>query len=245
MHLCRVQGINYQLPDELIDDIRSLDLESGTTQLRLHGMQLSTQSYEIQVMTGSSPYIEVLPQRRLAAKVVRTRGTRKVIVLRVISGSDRNRISPSLSRQQIRDSIFGDPKNPGKCSFKTQYARCSQGQLNFVPASFRGSSYGVFDLIMTTSLKNRALSLDTQASLNRAFIAKFGDTSQYHHIMYCLPRGMLQGEFVALAGNNDNVSFFSDPWCGSMSSTMHEIGHNMGMGKFVFPIRFQCLRSQS
>jgi hypothetical protein len=87
-------------------------------------------------------------------------------------------------------------------------------------------------------MKNRALSLDMQAALNRAFIAKFGDTSRYHHIMYCLPRGMLKGEFIALAGNNDNVSFFSDPWCGSMSSTMHEIGHNMGMGKYAVRLCF-------
>jgi hypothetical protein len=38
-------------------------------------------------------------------------------------------------------------------------------------------------------------------------------------------------DFLAYAIYNDKYSFFSDPWCGSLSGTMHEIGHNMGMGK--------------
>ena len=238
MHLCRVEGANYQLPDEVVDDMGGLDLESGTTQLNLYGMRFNTRKQKIQVLADSSPRVKVVPQTRVAAKVVRTAGTRKVIVLRVISGSGGERIYPSLSRKQLKDGIFGDPSNPSKCSFKRQYSQCSQGRLNFVPASYRGSAYGVFDLVVATSMKNRAFSLDLQRTVTRAFVAKFGAASQYDHIMFCLPRG-INGEFIALATTNDNLSYFSDPWCGSMSSTIHEIGHNMGMGKCEFLLRLQ------
>lgn len=231
MHLCRIDGIDYELPEDFLADVEELDFESGSTQLQFHDMQPNDETKTIDVMTDT-PSMAVLPQlARL--EVSRTSGTRNVLVVRVISdaGGSQARLEPSFTREKLRNNIFGDPNNPYRLNFNLQYELCSNGNLKFEPASHNGDSMGVFDLVLTENLRNQDFSLEVETALSQAFSLNFGAASQFDHVMFCLPGGMNE-EFIAFATLNDRFSFYSDPWCGIMSASMHEIGHNMGMRKF-------------
>ena len=229
MHLCRINGTNYELPDVFIEDVEALGFESGSTRLQLHNVRPNNRTHILDVLTDS-PFMEIVPQFAQRISVSRTTGQRKVLVVRVISDTGVERLEPSISKQRLKNTIFGNPKNPSRANFNSQYELCSNGQLSFTPASTsNGNSYGVVNLFTTETMKNKDFTIELEGAVARAFASKFGATSQYDHIMYCLPKGM-NAEFIAFAYVNDNASFFSDPWCGSLSSTMHEIAHNMGMG---------------
>jgi len=47
-------------------------------------------------------------------------------------------------------------------------------------------------------------------------------------VLYCFPPGT--GDWVAYAFVNHKFSFYNNKWCSSVSSQLHEVGHNMGLG---------------
>jgi hypothetical protein len=230
-HLCRINGFNYHLPQVLIEDVEALGFESGTTTLQLHNMLPNKSTQTLDVITGT-PFMEVVPEMTERMSVSRITGTREILVVRVISDAGEERLEPSLTREHLRNNIFGDVSNPSRINLNTQYRRCSHGQLSFKPATHNGNSYGVVNLVVSENMKSRDFTIDLESAVTRAFVAKFGAASQYDHIMYCLPQGM-NGEFIAYATLNDNTSYFSDPWCESLSATMHEIAHNLGMSTSI------------
>jgi len=52
-------------------------------------------------------------------------------------------------------------------------------------------------------------------------------TSLADRIMFCAPPGT--GDWVAAAGLNHWRAQFNDAWCRSMTATMHELGHTIGL----------------
>jgi hypothetical protein len=239
VHLCRIDGSgNYEIPPNFVLD----GLESGSTVLTLTDLQPNptTGLFNIvgpnpsfSVVPAAPQYYEALKKMTLGAAVratSRTVGSRSVMVVRVTS-SDAG--SPSYDRKELSRNIFGHPNSIYRPSFASQYNQCSQGQLNFHPASYEGdSTTGVHDLNLPYQLLNRKFDFQVDQWLETAFEQKFGAMDQYDHIMYCLPQGMA-GEFVAFAVVNGRNSYYSDPWCAMMSATMHEIGHNLGMRELI------------
>ena len=67
-------------------------------------------------------------------------------------------------------------------------------------------------------------------------LTPIGGEAAYDHVMYCLPEGTTPGadgsgskNWVAYAFLNARRSVYTDRWCGVLSATMHEIGHNLGL----------------
>jgi hypothetical protein len=231
MHMCRIEGINYALPETVFSGLEELDIQSGVTTLQVQGLKPNQTNSKFDLISSHDrPTLHILSQNRNLKLLQRTTGKQSILVVRVISSKDSETLEPSLSRSQLRNQIFGDPSSPSRISLKSQYAMCSKDSLNFIPASYDGKDFGVFNLIVDRSLKNKDFSLHMENIVAKAFEEKFDSEVNYDYAMFCLPKGM-NGEFIAFAIVNNKFSFFSDPWCGSLSSTMHELGHNMGMGK--------------
>ena len=229
VHLCRENGVDYEIPNAFIDDLEALELESGSTMIQIHGVQANKQSHSLEILSDK-PYVEVIHQQDRRLSVPRTTGQRTLMVVRVISDTGVERLEPSLSKNHLKKNIFGDPTFPNRANFKKQYSLCSGKKLVFNPATHNRDSSGVVNLVMKRTLKNLDFTINLENEVNKAFEAEYGSASRYDHVMFCLPRGM-NGEFLAYALVNDNHSYFSDPWCGSLSATMHEIAHNLGMCK--------------
>ena len=68
--------------------------------------------------------------------------------------------------------------------------------------------------------------------LRTQFIQTFGSEANFDHILFCLPEGTIsEGKnWIAYAYRYTKFSFFNDDWCGSITSKMHEVGHNFGNG---------------
>lgn len=232
VHYCRLDSErNYELPDSFGTDLTQF--ESGSTRLKLTSLSPNDETGKLDVV-GWAPSFQVVesPQyyysdERVAnIQVKRTAGSRSILVVRV-SSADAG--SPSFTRDQLSANLFGDNQNPYRNSLQLQFDQCSQGQLQFYPASFGGDdTTGVFDLTIDQNLADRQFDFQAQQWFLQSFSDKFGNLAQYDHVLFCLPRGMA-GEFIAFAVLNNNLSFYSDPWCGMMSATMHELGHNLGM----------------
>jgi hypothetical protein len=168
-------------------------------------------------------------ERRNLAKV---NGKRKILVVRVIAN---NRATTAGESALARD-VFDDSVNVA-----TQYKACSQGKLNFVKANnraIRGANKGRGE----TSIRNGVTTVRVNMSTGKgdgamvnaitaALKQNFGVSSPArlaNHVMYCLPRGTMNG--IAYAYVNSWMSVYSDQWCGSLSGQMHEIGHNLNLG---------------
>jgi hypothetical protein len=231
MHMCRIEGINYAFPDTLLSRLEELSLQSGITTLQVQGLNPNESNSMLDLTSNHEhPTINILSHNRNLVSSQRTTGNQSLLVVRVISSKDAKMLEPSLSIEQLRNQMFGDRSNPSRVSLKSQYAMCSDDNLNFIPASYDGNDSGVSNLIVNRSMKNTDFSLQMENIVMKAFKDKFNGRAQYDYAMFCLPQGMSK-EFLAYGIVNDKYSFFSDPWCGSLSGTMHEIGHNMGMGK--------------
>ena len=68
--------------------------------------------------------------------------------------------------------------------------------------------------------------------MRQQFIEKFGAEDLYDHIVYCMPKdtGEAGRSWIAYAYRDTPFSYYNDDWCGSLTSKMHEIGHNLGVG---------------
>jgi hypothetical protein len=230
MHMCRIEGINYKFPETLFSTLDALDLQSGITTLQVTGLKPNEANSEFESTSSHEhPTLQILSQSRNLKFSPRTTGKQYILVIRVVSSTDSEKLEPSLSKNQLRNQMFGDPSNPSQISLKYQYAMCSEDKLNFLPATYDGDDSGVFNLIVNRSMKDKDFSLHMENIVAKAFEDKFAAEVNYDYAMICLPQGM-NGEFIAFAIVNDKYSFYSDPWCGSLSGTMHELGHNMGMG---------------
>lgn len=239
LHLCRIHQTDYLLPAAFTAELDSLQLESGAVRLELGGVYANdvTSTIDISSNGDDEPLMYSLePDEREHLSVSRTKGERTVLVVRVNARSGQQ--TPSFSRQELSNNVFGDPTRPGRASFARQYDLCSQGELNFVPAvvtdEFQDNDSGVVDLTMDADLRGADFTLAVETALSNAFLDRFdaSEHTTFDHIMFCLPAGMNQ-EFIAFAVLNDKLSFYSDPWCGMMSASMHEIGHNIGMRELM------------
>jgi len=229
MHLCRVNGSDFEMPLEFCDELLSLHPESGITKLLLAGMTTNEATMKIEAYT-ESPLIQILPQqdRSLQTTSSRSVGEQTVIVVRVLTNGGTQ--SPTITQEKLRNNIFGNPTDFFRPTVKSQYSKCSNGALSLVPANTGGSFPGVVDVVLSQNWAGIKYDLVAQKVLYDAFSVKYTAAQQatFDHIMFCMPAEM-NGDFIAFATLNDNFSYYSDPWCSKLSATMHELGHNMGV----------------
>jgi len=165
--------------------------------------------------------------RRHRRNLMSKTGSKTVLAVRVIAANS----VFSKTEDQLSWSVFGGPGDA--VNLKSQYAACSHGKLNFEK---RGNLNG-----RSTNIRNGVVSIRVNLPVNVGHFAmvnaisqairnEFGMTRQTiaDHIMYCLPPGAFGG--VGYGYVNEGLTVFNDEWCTSVTSQMHEIGHNLGLG---------------
>jgi hypothetical protein len=160
-------------------------------------------------------------QRRLSIT-----GNHETLVVRVtINGN-----GPFPSTTDLAGSVFGLGDNPAAHSMAGQYNACSFGKLQFLPAE--GDT--IWNGVMNIEISNEGGTLSILSMLSDladAVEAKIPQGMEPRHIMYVVPPGTeFQGvvDWVAFAYLGGYSSYYNNWWGDSLSSTMHEIGHNLG-----------------
>jgi hypothetical protein len=114
----------------------------------------------------------------------------------------------------------------------TQYAACSENALAFVPAE--NVSDGVVGGAVSVHLSNNIIGENrtTVESLVDNYITDNNHNwlTDFDHLMYVFPAGVdffgaLAYAYIAATGK----SVYNDVTASYVTTTMHEIGHNLGM----------------
>jgi hypothetical protein len=144
-------------------------------------------------------------------------GTKTIAIIRIHA----NDKSPTATKKQL-ENLF----NTSEINIRTQYDACSHGKLEWTLAEA-----GVIDVHLDQPMSDFGMSggpIVTAAQkqlvedLNSTDVSSLGD-----RVIFCAPRG--PGSWVASAGMNHWRAQFHDEWCLSLTATMHEIGHTIGL----------------
>ena len=140
----------------------------------------------------------------------------------------------SMPNYDIADSIFGSKVGgPDLVNLSSQYFACSHGKLDFVPAVDRdGNALAETVVGHVSSISNGVVTVTVSGdctgtcdgvlrnAVNSALSSEFGSiSSQYDHVMHCMPPGAMSG--IAYAYINSWNSVYSDKWCTFPSGQMH------------------------
>jgi len=144
----------------------------------------------------------------------RSIGTRRVMIVRVSTLDSQ----PENTLSEIIDGLFVNKPN-----FQSQYQACSFGQLNWELAE-------AVDLTLNRPISNfTSGSAVVQAAVNKILKRKNTNNilSLADNFMFCVAPGT--PGWIAVAGVNYWRSAYQSGWCLSLSATMHEMGHNLGL----------------
>jgi len=142
-------------------------------------------------------------------------GNKTIAIVRVSTKDS----SPPASLDELRKAIVGNG-----ISMKTQYFRCSMGQLQWIFA-------GGYDVKLN---KHRISEFNSGIELldaaNERLNKELGITSAAtlaNKVIYCLAPGI--SGWIASAGVNHYRVNINGDWCLSLSVAMHEVGHTLGL----------------
>jgi hypothetical protein len=149
---------------------------------------------------------------------------KRVLVLRVAAQDG----ATTVTEAQLSDDIFGT--NGDQMTFKSQYNMCSDGKLQFEPAT--ANTQVGFDGVFTVNLPNLRVSDFHHRTLAGIVVDQASvdlDAPQLvpniaDHIVICLPPGTKSETWYAEAIVNSWRSHFNDDVCRYPSILMHEIG---------------------
>lgn len=152
---------------------------------------------------------------------------REVLAVRVIARD----ASTTSTMEEISDSIFGTDGDDW--NLQTQYASCSYGKANFIPAPNQASPGPVEDGVVEVTISKAVTGAHryyvmylVKIALLRAGFSLPG----YAHVMFCLPPGTrTEGDWRAFAYVGHWLSVYNDDICTYLSYQMHEIGHNLNL----------------
>jgi hypothetical protein len=116
-------------------------------------------------------------------------------------------------------------------TMRSQYLACSHGKLTFNPAPDSlapGMKGGVLEVDLDLNVAGMTRQQLTNAAIAATQLALDKDIGDVvDNVIICHPPGST-GSWVAYAFPNNAISVYNDLWCGYLSSTMHEVGHNLG-----------------
>jgi len=154
-------------------------------------------------------------------------GTLNTLVVRVNANDNSPPPAADLS-----EDIFGDDY-----CLKSQYNQCSYGKLQiqeYIPGTISNvptaaNAPGVIDIYVDANAEGTNHET-IQDLANAALQAKLGTTnpgSIFDLVLFCMPPGDSDWLAYAYIGRWD--SYYNDDWCQSVTSQMHEVGHNIGL----------------
>jgi len=190
-----------------------------THDLSLYIPEHAHASIGIEILEDTHPRHYKARQRR-----TQTTGPKSVLVVKVVDSTG----VASPRANSLYEDWFNDP-----LSFKSGYEGCSKNQVQIEPAN-NGNSQ-IVQGILTVSIdlvaaNNFGMSnVMENAALNAVRVALNTNdlSSAFDYVAVCQP---ISGDWLAFAYVNSNLSFYNGRWCNSVSTQMHEIGHNMGLG---------------
>ena len=165
-------------------------------------------------------------------------GNKKVLALWV-QAADTETAMPmdDGTSNSLANKIFG--VSGDAVNLSSQYSACSAGKLQFEPANGKSTngprvSNGVYAITIKSSIEG-ANRHDIVAEVEEEATALLGYLpSQYDHVMFCLPSGTKTNagsdDWAAYAYVNHWKSVYNGVACKYMSTTAHEVGHNLNLG---------------
>jgi hypothetical protein len=149
-------------------------------------------------------------------------GNLTVIAVRVTS----NDAEVSLSREELSNSM-GFGSSASNVTLASQLNACSAGALTLVP----GIEGGVGELVIPVNTRG-VPTKNLETLLRNEFVLTFGSEDDFDHILFCMPNGTSTqlNNWIAYAYRDTKFSYYNDVWCNSLTSRMHEMGHNWGLG---------------
>lgn len=166
-------------------------------------------------------------RHRELRNLARVTGRKTVLAVRIMAS---NAIM-SVDETSLSNSIFGG--NGDNVNLRSQYLACSHEKLEFTKRDDRNG--------LTANIRNGVVTLwvnlpkeaghsrmvnAVSEEIYRQFQLTVGSIAD--HVMYCLPKGTFDG--VGYAVMNRGLSVYNDDLCTSVSSQMHELGHNLNLG---------------
>jgi hypothetical protein len=216
--------IPIALPEAMVQQYKN-DIQMGILLVQITDASFVYNSIDINdiddIMIGdASQYIVVnatqhnrhLLERHLLVKPVMT-----VAVIR-ISASD---VQPTTSRTQLQSTLFSTTG----INFMTQYKAVSFGKLQWSLAAS-----GVVDIQVPNTVASYGTATALVTAAQKQIKTKYQITevsAMADKIVMCLPAGT--GSWAASAGVNHWRAQFNNDWCTSLSGTMHELGHTLGL----------------
>ena len=151
-------------------------------------------------------------------------GRHETLVIRVTI----NGVPPEPTSTDLAGSVFGLGDNPAEQTMVGQYDACSFGQLEFYPAE----GENIWDGVMEVSISTGETSILSMLSeMQNAANDMISGGVNPKHFMFVVPYGTeFQGanDWVAFGYVGGSSSFFNNQWGDSLTSQLHENGHNLG-----------------
>lgn len=156
-------------------------------------------------------------------------GTLSTLIVRIIDGANK---APDISKDALYNTILSTSGN----SVANQYRDCSKGKLEILPYG-GGITTAVVDVEIDTRIQAGVTPRTAVAYEARDKIKELYD--DYDLVQFCLPAGTISEKadaspnWYGFAKINSQFSYANDKMgkCGSISTWMHEIGHNMGLSE--------------
>ena len=202
---------------QLLKDFHDGVITSGTSTLMQEGAYFDDDEGSLifpdlaNVQYGDDPEA----RRKLAV----TTGTKEMLAVRVIASD----ASTTSSESEISDAWFGTSGDA--VNLKSQYEACSYNKLQINPANTSdvspANTTDVSNGVTTVTISN-TVNGTANGVIRNAVTAALGSsfTSQFDHVMLCLPPGT-SGGWIAYAYVNYWLSVYNNQWCDYVSGQMH------------------------
>jgi hypothetical protein len=154
-------------------------------------------------------YVDEEPEAR--RKLAVTTGTKKMLAVRVIASD----ATTTSTESEISDAWFGTSGDA--VNLKSQYEACSYNKIQIDPANTTDVSNGVKTVTISNTVNGTADGVIRDA-VTTALGSSF--TSQFDHVMLCLPPGTSE-DWIAYAYFNYWLSVYNNEWCDYVSAQMH------------------------
>jgi hypothetical protein len=225
--LCETpSGMLYEVPSATSEWISekeiSGDLFSGQTVLNFPpGTLIDAKTQTLRVN-----YVPLLINKHDHRKLYKSTGKRTILVIRIETSNQ----DASYTETTLSNSIFGGGGD--QVNLKSQYSACSFGKLEFSAApNTNGVTSKIRNGVVTIKLNKVSTSAGNAVIVNAVSEEIFRQFQMpvshiADHIMYCLPRGSMNG--VGYASSNGWLSAYNDIMCLSVS------------GEFVVKVSALC-----
>jgi hypothetical protein len=147
-------------------------------------------------------------------------GNKTLAMVRVMTRDSQ----PVYTAAELQDMVLNSSTD--RVNVITQYRAMSFGQFNLVPV-------GVFEVLLNQNASSFASAQDMYGPIETALMERYGivnASSEFaDYVFFCIPPGLQKG-FIAFTSRWHWRSMYSDKFCASLAATIHEFGHQIGLG---------------